>query len=109
MLLVLPLTALPLFLSLVGIPVAVVLLVAWVLAVLLGPIPAVTGAGIILMRERGGLYGGLVVGIATWRGAMWLLPLLAGLLYLGALAVGVGAFALAIREQRSAAGMVAGA
>ena len=108
-LLVLPLTALPLFLSLVGIPVALVLLVAWVLAVLLGPIPAVTGAGIILMRERGGLYGGLVVGIAIWRGAMWLLPLLAGLLYLGALAVGVGAFALAIREQRSAAGMVAGA
>jgi cytoskeletal protein CcmA (bactofilin family) len=88
----LPLLALPLFLTLVGIPVALLVLVAWGAALVLGPIPAVTRIGTAAMRGRGGLAVGLVIGVVVWRGLMWLLPLVSGLLYLVALVIGLGAF-----------------
>ena len=91
-LLVPPLLVLPLFLTLVGIPVALVLLLGWLVALFLGPLPAVTGAGKRLLRGRGGVALGLVVGTVLWRGTMWLLPLVATLLYLAALLVGLGAY-----------------
>ena len=77
--------ALPLFLTLVGIPVALFLLLLWALAIVLGPIPAVTRLGIVLLRGRAGTAAALVIGALVWRGAMWLLPLVAGFLYLAAL------------------------
>ncbi|MEE8498327.1 MAG: polymer-forming cytoskeletal protein [Acidimicrobiia bacterium] len=90
-----PLLAMPLFLTLVGIPVAVFVLLAWLLALVLGPIPAVTHFGAVLLRDRGGVAAALVVGAVVWRGAMWLLPLIAALVYLAAVLVGLGAYATA--------------
>ena len=90
-----PLVAMPLFLTLVGMPIAIFVLLAWLLALILGPIPAVTRFGVVLLRDRGGVAAALVVGVVVWRGAMWLLPLIAGFVYLAALSVGLGAYATA--------------
>ena len=100
--LVIPLLMVPLLLTLVGIPIAVILLVVWLVGILLGPIPAVTRLGVVLMRSRGGLAGALVVGAVVWRAAMWLLPLIAALLYLVALLVGLGAYVSAGWKMRRA-------
>ncbi len=97
----LPLVSMPLLLSLVGLPVAILVLVVWVVALVLGPIPALAWVGSRLLSGRGGQVGGFVVGAVAWRGAMWLLPVIAGLLYLAALLVGLGSFTLAAWEQRS--------
>jgi hypothetical protein len=90
-----PVLALPLFLTLVGIPVALVVLLAWVVALFLGPLPAVTAFGGRLLRSRGGAAAALLVGAVALRGAMWLLPLLAAFIYLGALLIGLGSFGMA--------------
>ncbi len=94
-LLVPPLLAMPLFLTLVGIPIAMFVLLAWLLALVLGPIPAVTRFGAMLLQDRGGVAAALVAGAVVWRGAMWLLPLIAAFVYLAALLVGLGAYATA--------------
>jgi cytoskeletal protein CcmA (bactofilin family) len=94
-LLVPPLLAMPLFLTLVGIPIAMFVLLAWLLALVLGPIPAVTRFGAMLLQDRGGVAAALVAGAVVWRGAIWLLPLIAALVYLAALLVGLGAYATA--------------
>jgi cytoskeletal protein CcmA (bactofilin family) len=101
-LLLFPILLVPLFLTLVGIPVGLLLLVLWVIAIVLGPIPAVTRFGEVLLRGRGGLAGGLVVGAIVWRSAMWVLPLVAGVVYLAALLVGLGAYVRAGWELRRA-------
>ncbi|HSR16384.1 MAG TPA: polymer-forming cytoskeletal protein [Gemmatimonadales bacterium] len=99
-----PLAAVPLFLTLVGIPVALLILLLWVAALFLGPVPAIAWAGSGLLRRRGGVAAGLAVGAVLWRGAMWLLPLLSLLLYGAALVVGVGAFASAGWARRRGGG-----
>jgi len=48
-----------------------------------------------LLRGSGGTAAALVVGAVVWRGAMWLLPLIAALVYLAALVLGLGAYATA--------------
>lgn len=95
-----PLAALPLFLSLVGIPIALAMLLAWVGALFFGPIPAVTEVGRRLLRSRASVAGGLVLGAVLLRGAMWLLPLIGGLVYLVALVVGLGGYGMASWELR---------
>jgi cytoskeletal protein CcmA (bactofilin family) len=95
-----PVLMLPLFLTLVGIPVALILLLTWIVALFLGPLPAVTAAGTRLLRGRGGVALGLLVGTVLWRGAMWLLPLIAVLLYLAVLLVGLGAYGSAAWSLR---------
>ncbi len=95
-----PVLVLPLFLTLVGIPLALMLLLAWLGALFLGPLPAVTAAGKRIVKGRGGFAAALVVGTLVWRGAMWLLPLIAVLLYLTALLIGVGAYGSAAWELR---------
>jgi cytoskeletal protein CcmA (bactofilin family) len=100
-----PVLMLPLFLTLVGIPVALLLLLVWVVALFLGPLPAVTAAGKRLLRGKGGMAAGLLIGTLVWRGAMWLLPLIAVLLYLGVLVVGLGAYgsaAWSLRREHAA-------
>lgn len=96
-----PLAVIPLFLSLVGLPVGVLLLVAWALGLFLGPIPAVAAAGERLLGGRGGMLGGFVVGVLLWRAGMWALSLVAALLYLAALLVGLGAFVLGAWQVRA--------
>lgn len=100
--LLIPILVLPLFLTLVGIPIGLVLLILWLVALFLGPLPAVTWFGDRVTKRSGGFVGALVVGTLLWRGAMWLLPLLAAALYLAALLVGLGAAVLAMWEQRRA-------
>lgn len=95
-----PVLVLPLFLTLVGIPVALLLLLVWVVALFVGPLPAITAAGKRLLRGRGGVAAGLLVGTLVWRGAMWLLPLIAVLLYLAALLIGLGAYGSAAWSLR---------
>lgn len=95
-----PILLIPLFLTLVGIPVALLLLILWFVAIVLGPIPAVTRFGEVLLRNRGGMAAALVVGAVVWRVAMWVLPLIAGLVYLAALLVGLGAYVGAGWELR---------
>ena len=102
-----PVAVLPLFLSLVGLPIGLILLVLWLLALFLGPLPTVTAVGSRLVRGRGGLMGGLVVGAIVLRGAMWALPLVAGLLYGAAVVVGLGSYLIAAWEARTAADTVA--
>jgi hypothetical protein len=96
-----PLAALPLFLTLVGIPLAVLILMLWLAALFVGPMPAVAWAGRALLRDRGGTVAGFAVGAVLWRGAIWLLPLIAILLYSAALVVGLGAFGVAVWSRRS--------
>jgi hypothetical protein len=95
-----PLLAIPLFLTLVGLPVAVLVLLCWVLGLFLGPIPAVAAAGERLLAGRGGVLAGFVVGALLWRAGMWALSLVAALLYLIPLLVGLGAFAIAAWQSR---------
>ena len=95
-----PILALPLFLTLVGLPVAILLLLFWVVGLFLGPIPAVAAAGERLLGGRGGVLGGFVVGALLWRGGMWLLSLAAAVLYLVPLVIGLGAFTIGAWEAR---------
>jgi hypothetical protein len=95
-----PLVSLPLFLSLVGIPLALVILLGWVLALVLGPVPALTRWGNWALAGRGGAIGGFVAGALLWRGAIWLLAPISLVLYLAAIVVGLGSFTLAAWERR---------
>jgi hypothetical protein len=104
-----PILAIPLFLTLVGLPVAVLILLFWVVGLFLGPIPAVAAVGERLLGGRGGVLGGFVVGALLWRGGMWALSLVAALLYLVPLLVGLGSFTLGAWEGRRGSGVVEGA
>ena len=103
-----PIVALPLFLTLVGLPVALLILLFWVLGLFLGPIPAVAAAGERLLGGRGGILGGFVVAALLWRGGMWLLSLAAAVLYLIPLVIGLGAFTIGAWEARRGSGSGAG-
>jgi hypothetical protein len=95
-----PIVALPLFLTLVGLPVALLILLFWALGLFLGPIPAVAALGERLLGGRGGILGGFVVAALLWRGGMWLLSLAAAVLYLIPLVIGLGAFTIGAWEAR---------
>jgi len=86
-----PLLVIPLSLTLVGLPLALMLVVAWLLAVLLGALPAVVRLGEWLLRGRGGPAAALAVGALLWWGSMWLLPLAAVMLYMAGTVAGLGA------------------
>lgn len=101
LLLIPPLLVLPLFLSIVGIPVALVILLLWLVALFLGPLPAVTRLGATLARGRGGLALGVVIGVPVWRGVMWLLPVIAAVVYLTALVIGLGSYGIAAWRLRA--------
>lgn len=88
--------------TLVGLPLAILLFVLWLMALFLGPLPAVIGAGERLLRGRGALYGGLIVGTIVWRGAIWLLPAIGALLYVVALVWGVGGWVRGAVQARAA-------
>ena len=99
-----PIVALPMFLTLVGLPVALLILLFWVVGLFLGPAPAIAAAGERLLGGRGGLFGGFVVGALLWRGGLWLLSLAAAVVYLIPLVVGLGAFTIGAWEARRGSG-----
>lgn len=95
-----PLLTVPLALTLVGIPLAALLVIVWVLALFLGPIPAVTAVGEKVMRGRGGIYGGFVIGALVWRLGIFVIPILGFVLYFAALIWGVGGWVQGAWEAR---------
>lgn len=98
---VLPILVLVFILTLVGAPVALALLVLLALALLFGPVPAVAALGSRLLRGRWGLFASFFLGATIWRLGIWLIPLVGFVLYLGALAAGLGGWLMAIWGQRS--------
>lgn len=103
MLVIPPIVATVLFVTLVGIPIAVIVLLAWVIGLFLGPAPTLAAVVRELSRRRISLLGAFVVGAAVWRLGLWLLPLLGVVVYLAALVLGLGAFGRAVWSQRKAA------
>ena len=99
-LIVVPILVLMLMLTLVGVPVALALLILMVLALLFGPVPAVTAIGVKILRGRWGLFAAFFLGAALWRLGIWLIPLVGFGLYLGGLVVGLGGWVMAIWDQR---------
>ena len=95
-----PLLTVPLALTLVGIPLAALLIVVWLLMLFLGPIPAVTAVGEKVMRGRGGIYGGFVIGALVWRLGIFFIPIIGFLLYFAALIWGVGGWVQGAWEAR---------
>jgi hypothetical protein len=88
--------------TLVGLPLAVVLLVALLLALVFGPIPAVGAVGDLILRRKGGLFGGFLLGAVLWRLGIWLIPFVGALIYLAGLIWGVGGWVLAAWRLRKA-------
>lgn len=101
LLVVTPLLVIPLSLTLVGLPLALLLTVLWLLGVFLGALPVVTRMGQWVLRGKGGPVGGLTLGTVGWWGSMWLFPLAAVLLYLSATIVGLGSLGRAAWHART--------
>ncbi len=95
-----PLLMLLLAVTLVGLPLAAVLLVALLLALVFGPIPAVGAAGDLILRRKGGLFGGFLLGAVLWRLGIWLIPFVGALIYLAGLIWGTGGWVLAAWRLR---------
>ncbi len=89
--------------TLVGVPVAVLLALLYLLGFFLGPIPAVAAVGVRLRRGRGSVFGAFVIGALAWRAGIFLLSFVAGALYVLALVWGIGAWASAVWDGRAAA------
>lgn len=86
--------------TLVGIPIAVLLVVGAVVAFIIGPVPAVTALGNRILVRRGGLFGAFVVGAIIWRFGIWAIPVVGGFLYLIGLVWGVGAWIVGFIDTR---------
>ena len=100
-LIILPVLAFVLTITLVGAPVALALLVLFALSLLFAPVPAVTALGSRLVRRaHSGLFASFVIGAVVWRLGIWLIPLLGLVLYLMALMSGLGGWVIAMWEQR---------
>ena len=97
-----PLLVLFLAVTLVGLPLAVLALAMLLLALVFGPVPAVAAAGDVVLRRKGGLFGGFVLGAVAWRLGIWLIPFLGVFLYLAALIWGVGGWVLGAWRVRAA-------
>lgn len=106
-LVVAPILIVLLMMTLVGVPVAVALMVLFLLGLIFGPVPAVTAIGLKALRGRWGLFAAFIVGAVLWRLGIWLIPLVGFALYLGALVVGVGGWVIAIWEERKEAPLAA--
>ena len=106
----LPLLTVLLGLTLVGIPAALIVLLAFLIALVAGPVPAVTAFGDRMLRGRGGILGAFLAGAIVWRAAIWLIPWIGFALYLVALTWGLGGWAIGaweLRAERISAGTVA--
>ncbi len=95
-----PIIVVLLMVTLVGVPVAVALMILFLLSLVFGPVPAVTAIGAKILRNRWGLFAAFVVGATLWRFGIWVIPLVGFGLYLGALVVGLGGWAMAVLEGR---------
>jgi cytoskeletal protein CcmA (bactofilin family) len=86
--------------TLVGIPLAILLVVSVVAAFIIGPVPAVTALGNRILVRRGGLFGAFIVGAIIWRFGISVIPVVGGFLYLVGLIWGVGAWIVGFIDTR---------
>ena len=100
--LALPLLSVVFAFTVVGAPIGILLLVLWLLALVLAPVPAVAAGGDLLLRGRGGLLGAFLVGAIIWRFGIWAIPVVGVLLYTAALMAGMGGIVIAAWRQRRA-------
>ena len=101
-LVLLPVLFAALVVSLVGIPLALAVLLALVVAVAFGSVPLVTAVGSRLLAGRGGVFGGLVLGAVIWAAVAVVSPLLGAVAYTVALVWGLGAWLMAGWQIRRA-------
>jgi MFS family permease len=99
-LLLAPIVIVLLVATIVGLPVAILLMVLYALGLLMSPVPAVTAFGNRVLGGRGGLFGAFVLGALVWRLGIEVIPLVGVALYLAALTWGTGGWALAAWEER---------
>ena len=99
-LLLLPVALAVLLSTLVGIPIALLGLVAFGLVFIFGPVPTFAAVGEKLLRGRGGLIAGFVVVAVLWRGVLWLFPPAGLAFYFGALVFGAGGWLIGGWELR---------
>lgn len=86
--------------TLVGIPLALLLVMVMVAAIIIGPVPAVAALGNRILVKRGGIFGAFVVGAVVWRLGIWLIPIVGAALYVVALVWGIGAWIAGFIETR---------
>jgi cytoskeletal protein CcmA (bactofilin family) len=98
----LPLAIVVLSMTLVGIPLAVILVLIGIVLFIIGPLPAVTALGHRVLFGRGGLFGAFVAGAALWRFGIWIIPVVGGLLYVLAMVWGIGGWVLGVIATRRA-------
>ncbi len=99
---VLPAGIVVLAVTLVGIPLAVLLILAGISLFIVGPVPAVTALGNRILFKKGGLFGAFLVGAVLWRLGIWLIPVVGGFVYLIGLVWGTGAWVLGAIATRRA-------
>lgn len=85
--------------TVVGIPVALVVLGSWVLGLMVGPVPALAAVGRRILGERVSVYGAFLLGAILW-GPVLLVPVVGGIAYLLALFWGLGAWTTGILASR---------
>jgi hypothetical protein len=95
-----PIAAVILAATLVGIPLAILVVLTIVAAFVVGPVPAVAALGNRVLVRRGGLLGAFVVGAILWRFGIWAIPVVGGVLYIVALVWGVGAWIVGFVDTR---------
>jgi len=97
--------------TLVGLPLSGALVVLMMLALVIGPLPAVTAFGDLILRHKGGLFGAFLLGALIWRLGIWfipdIIPLLGVLLFVIGLVWGVGAWIVGGWDLRHGEGVAA--
>lgn len=95
-----PIAVVVLAATLVGLPLAIMLAMAMVASLIVGPVPAVAALGNRLLWKKGGILAAFAVGAVLWRATIWLIPVVGGVLYVIALVWGIGAWIIGFVETR---------
>jgi cytoskeletal protein CcmA (bactofilin family) len=86
--------------TLVGLPLAIIGVLIGVIAFIIGPVPAVTALGNRVLWNRGGLFGAFTVGALIWGIAIWLIPVVGGVVYVLGSVWGIGAWVMGFAAAR---------
>jgi len=98
-----PIIAVLLVATIVGIPLAIVGVLALATLLLFGTVPLVTAVGLRLLSGRGGPPAGFLLGAVLWRVVALVLPLLGAVLFVVALVWGSGGWAMGAWRARTLA------
>lgn len=100
LLIVVPIAAVIIMVTIIGIPLGVILLMLYFIAVFVAPLFAAIVLGYLIWRKPGGsLYLALLIGVGVYF-VLRLIPFLGGLVGLVALLAGLGALVLALQARR---------